>query len=58
MLANLGLWILLWIFVVFYFSLSQLGSVGKREQIWVREREIAKGKMGRGVKVLGEAATE
>ena len=24
----------------------------KREQIWVHERESAKGKMGRGVKVL------
>ena len=27
--ANLGSWILLWIFVIFYFSLSRLGSVGK-----------------------------
>ena len=52
MLANLGLWILLWIFVVFIFLCLDWVWLEKKEQIWVREREIAKGKMGRGVRVL------
>ena len=44
--ANLGSWILLWIFVVFYFSLSRLGLVGKeRANMGSRERN-REGKKG------------
>ena len=38
-----------------FFILLCLGwfQLKKREQIWVRERESVKGKIGRGVRVLG-----
>ena len=40
-------------FLFFIFLCLNWVRLEKREQIWVRKREIAKGKKGKGVRVLG-----